>query len=165
LLPGVYFSPWLLRTGVVVARELPRERSTLLVRLMAGGALLPQSIEELRALPAQSPERVAAEQILLNLRHVLGKKPSLAPEEREFMATMHDTWEKAREKGRDEGRKEGRTEEAARAVLTVLRARGLRVPKAARERILAQKDPEQLERWLKRAAIAGSTAEVFQEPN
>ena len=39
--PGVYFSPWLLRTGVVVARELPRERSTLLVRLMAGGALLP----------------------------------------------------------------------------------------------------------------------------
>jgi hypothetical protein len=145
----------------VVARELPRERSTLLVRLMAGGVLLPQSIEELRALPAQAPERVAAEQILLNLKHVLGKKPSLAPEEQEFMATMHDTWEKARE----DGRKEGRTEEAARAILTVLRARGLRVPKAARERILAQKDPERLERWLKKAAIAGSAAEVLQEPN
>jgi hypothetical protein len=95
------------------------------------------------------------------LRHVLGKKPSLAPEEREFMATMHDTWEKARE----DGRKAGRTQEAARAVLTVLRARGLRVSKAARERILAQKDPERLERWLKKAAIVGSAAEVFQEPN
>src|SRR6185312_6012055 len=40
-----------------------------------------------------------------------------------------------------EGRTEGRTEEAARALLTVFRARGLSVPDAARERILTQKDP------------------------
>jgi hypothetical protein len=147
---GVYFSPRLLRVGIVVARELPRERSTLVVRLMAGGALLPQAIEELRALPAHAHERAAAEQILLNLKHALGKKPNRTREEQEFIVTMQNTWEKAREEGRDEGRKggrkEGRAEEAARAVLAVLRARGLRVPKAARERILAQKDPERLER-------------------
>jgi hypothetical protein len=67
--------------------------------------------------------------------------------------------------GRAEGRVEGRAEEAARAVLMVLRARGVAVPDAHRERILAQKDPERLERWLVKAAVASSVAEVLDEPN
>ena len=50
-------------------------------------------------------------------------------------------------------------------MLTVLRTRGIRVPKEARERILAQKDPELLNRWLKKAIHATTTAEVFLEPN
>ena len=66
---------------------------------------------------------------------------------------------------RTEGRAEGRAEEAARAVLMVLRARGVAVPDAHRERILAQKDPERLERWLVKAAVASSVAEVLDEPN
>jgi hypothetical protein len=60
---------------------------------------------------------------------------------------------------------QGRTEEAARNLLTVLRVRGIAVPDAARERILAQQDPEQLERWLEKAAIATSAAEVLVEPS
>jgi hypothetical protein len=64
-----------------------------------------------------------------------------------------------------QGRAEGRTEEAARAVLMVLRARGVAVPDADRERILAQKDPERLERWLEKAAVASSVAEVLAEPS
>jgi hypothetical protein len=60
---------------------------------------------------------------------------------------------------------EGRAEEASRALLTVLRARGIAVPDAVRERILAQKDPEQLERWLEKAAVASSVAEVIDELN
>ncbi|HEX4959758.1 MAG TPA: hypothetical protein VF173_02885 [Thermoanaerobaculia bacterium] len=60
---------------------------------------------------------------------------------------------------------EGRTEEAARALLTVFRVRGLAVPEAARERILAQKEPERLERWLERAIVASSVAAVLDEPN
>jgi post-segregation antitoxin (ccd killing protein) len=67
--------------------------------------------------------------------------------------------------GRAEGRNEGRAEEAARAVLTVLRVRGLGVSDAVRERILAEKDPERLERWLEKAAVAASTAVLFDEPN
>jgi hypothetical protein len=68
-------------------------------------------------------------------------------------------------KGLTEGRAEGRAEEAARAVLTVLRVRGLAVPDSVRERILAQKDPERLERWLEKAAVAESVAAVLDEPN
>jgi hypothetical protein len=60
---------------------------------------------------------------------------------------------------------QGRTEEAAHAVLTVLEARGLAVPDAARERILSQKDRERLERWLKKAIVAASVAAVLDEPS
>jgi len=60
---------------------------------------------------------------------------------------------------------EGRAEEAARALLTVLRVRGIAVPDAVRERILAQKDPERLERWLEKAAVAASVTAVIDEPN
>jgi hypothetical protein len=60
---------------------------------------------------------------------------------------------------------QGRTEEAARALLTVLRARGIPVPDAVRERILAQTDPERLERWLEKAAVAASVSSVLDEPN
>ena len=70
-----------------------------------------------------------------------------------------------RAEGRAEGRVEGRAEEAARAVLTVLRARGFVVSDAVRERILAQSDPERLERWLEKAAIAPSVAAALDEPN
>ncbi len=70
-----------------------------------------------------------------------------------------------RDEGRTEGRDEGRTEEAARNLLTVLRARGIAVSDAAREQILAQKDPERLERLLERAVVAASLAEVLDDPS
>jgi hypothetical protein len=160
--PGVYFfGDDILRVGLVVASELPRERSTLLVRLMAAGPLLPHAIEELAALPTDAHERAVAQQILLNLKHALAKKPSRTPEEQEFIVTMQDTWEKAREMGRDEGR----AEEAARAVLTALRVRGIAVSDGARERILAQKDPSLLERWLEKAILAASVADVLGHPS
>ena len=50
-------------------------------------------------------------------------------------------------------------------MLTVLRVRGIAVPDAARERILAEKDPARLERWLERAIVAASVAEVIDEPS
>jgi hypothetical protein len=172
--PGVYFfGDDLLRVGLVVANELPRDRSTLLVRLMAAGPLLPQAIEDLAALPPDAHERAVAEQILLNLQHALGAKPSRTPEEQEFVMVMHSTWEDAREEGRKEGRNEarnearneGRIEGEAQALLTVLAARGIAVPEDARERILAQKDPACLTRWLQKAATAPSLAEVLDEPS
>ncbi|HEX7842119.1 MAG TPA: hypothetical protein VF469_31825, partial [Kofleriaceae bacterium] len=52
-----FFGDDVLRVGVVVASKLPRDRSTLLVRLMAAGPLLPQAIEELSVLPPDAHER------------------------------------------------------------------------------------------------------------
>jgi hypothetical protein len=184
--PGVHFHcDDLYRVRIVAAAELPRDRSTLLVRLMAAGPVLADAIADLAALPADAHERAVAEDILLRLEHRLGKKTSRTPEEEELVVGMHRTWEQAREQARDQGRDEGRREghdegrreghdegrregEAtarARAVLTVLQARGLAVPDAARERVLAQKDPTRLERWLAKAAVAASVADVLDEPS
>jgi hypothetical protein len=63
--------------------------------------------------------------------------------------------------GRDEGRREGEV----RALLLALRARGIPVPDAARERILAEKDPGRLEHWMERAVVATSLADVLDEPS
>jgi hypothetical protein len=62
-------------------------------------------------------------------------------------------------------REEGAASASARAVLTVLRARSITVPDATRERILAQKDPERLARWLEKAAVGSSPAEVLGDPS
>jgi hypothetical protein len=70
-----------------------------------------------------------------------------------------------RTEGRTEGHTEGRTEEAVRALLTVLRVRGIAVSDAVRGRILAQKDPERLEHWLEKAAVASSITAILEEPN
>ena len=123
----------------------------------AAGPLLPGAIEDLGALPLRAHERAVAEQILLNLRHALGGKPSLTPEDQEFVMRMHDTWEMAWERGR--------TERLASDVLTVLRARAVSVPDAVRDRILAQKDPALLERWLEKAATATTLADVLVDPS
>jgi hypothetical protein len=64
-----------------------------------------------------------------------------------------------------QGRNEGRAEEAARAVLTAFRVRRIAISASEQERILATKDPAQLERWLERAIVAGSVAEVLDEPS
>jgi hypothetical protein len=65
----------------------------------------------------------------------------------------------------DCGKTEGRAETRAGDVLTVLRVRGVAVPDAVRERILAEKDPVRLERWLERAILAASGAEVIDDPS
>ena len=70
---------------------------------------------------------------------------------------MQRSWEDARAQGRAEAR--------ADDVLTVLRVRGIAVPEAARECILAQKDLPQLERWLERASVATSIGEVIDDPS
>lgn len=60
---------------------------------------------------------------------------------------------------------QGHAEGIARSVLTVLRTRGIAVPDAIRERILAEKEPERLERWLEKAMAASSVAAILDEPN
>jgi hypothetical protein len=168
--PGVCFvGDDVFGVGIVVADELPRDRSTVLVRIMAAGPVLADAIADLAALPADAHERSVAEDVLLHLQHRLGKKPSRTPEEEEFIVKIEGNWKHARKLGRAEGRDEGRAEgEAvakAGAVLTALRVRGIPVPGATRERILAQKDPVRLERWLERAVVAASIADVLDEPS
>jgi hypothetical protein len=169
---GVYMSPGkpidaggagpvepggMLRVGIVVASDLPRDRSTILVRIMAGGAGLPTALADLAALSADAYERDVASMDVLELRQALGSKPNRTIEEEEFIVSTQNIVEKLRD--------EARAEEAARAVLTALRVRGIAVPDGVRERIVAQTDPSLLERWLERAIVAASVGEVLGEPS
>jgi hypothetical protein len=154
----------LYRVGIVVASELPRGRSTVLVRLMAAGPGLADALADLAALPEDAHERAVAEGIVVHLQGRLAKKPSRTPEEEEFIVTIQGGFKEARALGRDEGLALGRAAEAARAVLTALRVRGMVVPDVARERILAEKDLERLERWLERAILATSVSEAIDGP-
>ena len=154
---GVYlFGEDVLRVGVVVASELPRDTTTLLVRLMAAGSLLAPAIKDVAALAPDAYERAVAEPVLLELQHMLGQDSSQDPDEQEFIMAMVKSWE--------EGKAEARAETRADDVLTVLRVRGIAVPDAARERILAQKDLEQLKRWHEKAIVASSIGEVLDGP-
>jgi hypothetical protein len=65
--------------------------------------------------------------------------------------------------GRAQGEAKGEAKGEARALLAALRARGIAVPDAARERILSELDTERLERWVERAVVAHSLDEVLDE--
>jgi hypothetical protein len=151
---GVYlFGGNALRVGLIAANQVPRDRSTLLVRLMAAGPLLPQAIEQLSKLPAGAHERAIAGQILLRFKHALGTVTSRTKEEEEVLVAMLDFFEVARQETR------------ASALLTVLRVRGVAVSEAERERILAEQDLDRLEHWLERAAVASSLDAVLDKPS
>ncbi|WP_437335312.1 hypothetical protein [Sorangium sp. So ce394] len=148
--PGVYHAVPGLVTRVVVLAELPRTRATLMLRLLGSGRVLREALADLAALPDEAWEKSIATPLLVHFR--LGTKEPI-DEEDEVSAEIR-AWV-------EEYERKLRAEEAARAVLTALRVRGIVVPDVARERILAEKDPETLERWLERAVVAASLAEVL----
>jgi hypothetical protein len=65
-------------------------------------------------------------------------------------------------RGMREGKKEGKREGEAEAILLVLEARGLDVTDADRERITGCTDLRQLKKWLRRAATAEKTSDLFR---
>jgi hypothetical protein len=155
---GVYlFGDQALRVGFVVASKLRRVTSTLLVRIMAAGPLLAPAVREVAKLPRDAYERTVAMPILLSFQHALGQAPSENRDEQEFIMAMYKSW--------DDARIEGATETQAKAVLSVLRVRGIAVPDTARERILAERDLARLERWHDKAVVASSISEVIDEPS
>ena len=63
--------------------------------------------------------------------------------------------------GKSEGEARGRAAGKAESVLTILEARGVRVSKALRGKILACTDSALLDQWLRRAASAKSVLDVL----
>jgi hypothetical protein len=80
---------------------------------------------------------------------------------RALLAKDNPVLARSRAEERVEGRVEGIAEGMARAVIVLLAARGVAVDGAARARIIAERDPQRLERWIGRAASCATTAELL----
>lgn len=65
-------------------------------------------------------------------------------------------------KHRAEGKAEGQAEGKAQAVVMVLEARGIVLDADERERVLASRDLDELDRWLRRAPTVTRASELFE---
>jgi len=130
--------------GLVVLRELPKTRDTLLLRLMGAGEVLRVAIEELLELPEDAWEREVALEELIALRFEI-PQDSLVQAEREFLMATHslEYWKRT---FREEGMKDG--------LVATYRARFGKVPAAVAEAIAATHDPAALERLVTLVATA-----------
>ncbi|WP_438034550.1 hypothetical protein [Sorangium sp. So ce204] len=142
---------------MVVLAELPRTRATLLLRLLGSGRRFREAVADLAALPRDAWEKSVAVPLLLHFG--LDQQEPTTDEEDDVSAEIRAWFEEYKQQLRNEGR----AEEAARAVLTALRVRGIAVPDILRKRILIEKDPELLERWHERAIVAASIEDVLPD--
>ena len=103
---GVYRGPSGLRVGLAVASDLPRERATLFVRLLAGGRGLPEAMKDLSALPPDAPEHALATPVLLSFTKDLSGKRRPTREEQEFIMATQNIVQELVGKGRREALRE-----------------------------------------------------------
>jgi hypothetical protein len=141
--------------GVVVLRELPRERDTLLLRLMGAGAVLKEALAELGRLPADAWERQVAMPVLIAVKAQI-PQDSPSEEEREFLMSIdsvYEQWEQqVTEKGIELGIERGRELEAKQTLRMLYEARFGPMPDALTAMIEATHDTAALQRWSLLAA-------------
>jgi len=174
---------------IIVARELPRTRETLLLRLLGRGPTFRQAVSDLLALPPGAWERQTAEPLLLAFR----LDPKQDPGDSEMQEFMIETqrilaeWEqRVRREGREDGLRASK-EDAFRAGredgLRAGREDGLREGKEVGERAFVTRlltrrfgalspetmarleaaDTVLLETWISRILDATTIEDVFAE--
>jgi hypothetical protein len=165
---GIYEAPKLLCTCLVVVRELPATRDTLLVRLLGAGASFRRAISELRALPPDAPERRLALGLLLGLRLVMPADPAQqAHDEQECLVNLHEVYEdwhrKTLEEGRAQGVQQGLQQGERTLLLRQLRRRfGSQLDDEIERRVEAA-SLEQIEIWADRVLSATTLAAVLSD--
>jgi Uma2 family endonuclease len=85
------------------------------------------------------------------------------PVARALLAKRNPVLVQDRAEGKTEGKAEGRAEGKAEAVIVLLTARGIALDSATRERLLGERDAQQLDRWIVRAASCATLAELLTD--
>jgi hypothetical protein len=157
---GIYESPPLLYTRLVVVSELPVARDTLLVRLFGAGSVLKRAIAELQALPVDAPERRLALPVLLRLRLAVSTDPAQqTSDDQEFLMDTQDIVENWRREAIQEGLAQGER----KVLLRQLRRRFGAEVDGEIERRVATAPAEQIEVWVDRVLSAGTLAELLAD--
>jgi hypothetical protein len=161
---GIYESPPLHYTRLVVVSELPVTRDTLLMRLLGAGAVLKHAIAELEALPADAPERRLALPVLLRLHLTVPSDPAKhTSNEQEFLMDTEDIVETFRRKAIEEGVKQGLEQGERKVLLRLLRRRFGTAVDGEIERRVAAAPAEQVEVWSERVLSAATLAELLAD--
>jgi len=159
-LPGIYESPPLHFTRLVVVSELPVDRGTLLVRLLGAGSVLKHAIGELQALPAEAPERRLALPVLLRLRLTVSTDPAQqTSNDQEFLMNTQDIVENWRREAIQQGLEQGER----KLLLRLLRRRFGAAVDGEAERRVATAPAEQIEIWAERVLSAATLAELLSD--
>ena len=146
---GIYEGPPLLWTRLVVVNELPVTRDTLLVRLLGAGGVLKQAIAELKALPADAPERTLALPVLLRLRLDVPTDPAQQTgDDQEFLMNTQDIVDKWRREAIQEG--------VACSLIDLYEARFGTMPEDLRAMVEDTHDELTLRAWVKLAGTRGA---------
>lgn len=135
---------------LVVVSELPRERDTLLLRLMGSGRVQEDALAELEGLPEDAWEHEVATENVVAFRARLPKNGT--DEERRFMLNTNGIYEKWVKKHRAEGQKEGQKlgqrKSLKRSIRRLYVARFGPMPEALLAGVKAEDSVTQLDRWL-----------------
>lgn len=153
---GIYDSPPLFCTRLVVVNELPVASDTLLVRLLGAGAVLKQAIAELQALPAGAPEIGLALPILLRLQLVVPTNPAQQDiDDKDFWNNTQEIVENWRREASEEGER--------RMLMRQLRRRFGNAVDAEIEQRVTAAPGAQIEIWSDRVLSAATLAEVLAD--
>jgi hypothetical protein len=107
---GVYFSPYIFKTGIVAIHQLPVNEETLLLRVLGKGGTQKRAVEELVELPSGNPWRENLLEILANWRQNLELRDNLSTEEQEEIMNLSPAYLQQREEWKLEGQLEGKEE-------------------------------------------------------
>jgi hypothetical protein len=151
--PGLYTLAAMWQTVIVVANELPDDRSTLWLRLLGRGAVQAAAVQQLLEMSRREPLRDATLQLLVAWRQSLPTHTQQSEDERELTMNLERVYERWERRVKAEGKAEGKAE----AVLAVLEGRGLTITAAQRRQVLASTDNSELDAWLR---AAGNTPSV-----
>jgi hypothetical protein len=155
-LRGIYESPPLQWTRLVVVNELPVTRDTLLVRLLGAGSVMKQAIAELQALAVEAPERRLALPVLLRLRLTVPTDPAQqTSDDQEFLMNTQDIVETWRREAMKEGER--------KLLLRLLRRRFGAEVDGEMERRVATASAEQIEVWAEQVLSAATLAELLAD--
>lgn len=163
-LRGIYESPPLHWTRLVVVSELPVDRDTLLTRVLGAGSVQKQAIAELQALPPESPERRLALPVLLRLRLTVPTDPAQqTSDDQEFLMITQDIVETWRREAVQEGVKQGLEQGERKVLLRLLRRRFGAEVDGEVERRVAAAAVEQVEVWTERVLSAATLTELLAD--
>lgn len=144
--------------SLIVIRDLPPVRDTLMLRLMGRGAVLRRALADLDRLPEDAWERQVAMHHLMQLRIVVKDNPT-DDEEREYLMTTQSLYEAWVKQTRDEGHKLGELAMARRGIRAIYEARLGPMPATLVAILDATEDLARLEAWQVQVAV-GSAEEI-----